>query len=317
VTEKKFSYAPERIADDLYAIPLPLHDGSPVNAYAAIGDGGLWLIDGGLMSEHSQAALRDGIAALGFAFPRDVRGLLVTHGHTDHVGAADAVLENGGELLAHRLEVTEGRNINFDEDWLSRHGLPEEAMGRKDRWRPFTWPEPTRLLEDGEQLRWGKLDLRVVWCPGHTPGLVCLFEPQRKLLFTTDHVMRRAPAPVSVRNPGHDDPLRDYLRSVDKLKSLAVDTVLPGHGRPFHHLPRRLHEIETQIYDQVETVIQALRSGPLTAYQVLERSEALDRRPIAVRYQLSLILARIRYLQREGQLHEISTDATIKYALVA
>ena len=313
--EKRFSYEPERIAEDLYAIPLPLHDGSPVNAYIAIGDNGFWLIDGGLMSERSQTTLREGVRSLGFELERDVKGLLVTHGHIDHVGAAEAVLETGGELLAHRLEVTEGRNINFDEDWLSHHGLPPEAMGRIDRWRPFTWPEPTRLLEDGEALRWGDLDLQVVWCPGHTPGLVCLFEPKRKLLFTTDHVMRRAPAPVSVRNAGHDDPLRDYLGSVEKLKSLQVETVLPGHGRPFHHLLRRLNEIEGQIHRQMEMVLHAIEARPLTAYQILEKTEALDRRPIATRYQLSQTLARIRYLERQGRLHQISTNGSIEYAL--
>lgn len=313
--EKKFSYAPERIADDLYAIPVPLHDGSPVNAYVAIGDDGLWLIDGGLMEERSQAVLGEGIQSLGCQFPQDVRGLLVTHGHIDHVGAAQAVLDNGGDLLAHRREASEGRSINFDESWLAHHGLPEHAMGRQDRWRPFTWPQPTRLVEDGQHLRWGRLNLQIVHCPGHTPGLVCLFEPQRKLLFTTDHVMRRAPAPVSVRNSGHDDPLRDYLSSLAKLMPLDVHTVLPGHGRPFHHLAHRLEEIQVGIQRQLARIIDALSSGPATAYQVLEQTESLDRRPIATRYQVSLVLARLRYLERQGRLHEISTNGSIEYAL--
>ena len=225
------------------------------------------------------------------------------------------MLANGGELLAHTQEATEGRNINFDEDWLAHHGLPEHAMGRRDRWRPFTWPDPTRLIEDGQQLRWGNLNLQVVHCPGHTPGLVCLFEPNRKLLFTTDHVMRRAPAPVSVRNSGHDDPLRDYLSSVRKLRPLDVHTVLPGHGRPFHHLERRLDEIEGTIIRQLARIVDALGSGPATAYQVFERTELLDRRPIATRYQVSLVLARLRYLERQGQLHKTSTNGTIKYVL--
>jgi len=312
---KQFSYAPERIADDLYAIPLPLHDGSPVNAYVAIGEG-LWLIDGGLGSEHCQATLRSGLESIGHSFG-EVRGLLVTHGHTDHVGAADAVVTNGGALLAHRLESTMGRNLAFDEDWLQRNGLPtdETVIKRADRWRPFIWPEPTRLLEDGEHVRWGNLNLQVVWCPGHTPGLVCLQEADRKLLFTTDHVMRRAPAPVSVRNPALDDPLRDYLISVRKLKALAVQTVLPGHGRPFQHLSQRLDAIEGNIQHQLDAILQRLRSGPSTAYELLTLSALRDRRPIATRYEVSLVLARLRYLERVGRLHRIETEDRIQYAL--
>jgi glyoxylase-like metal-dependent hydrolase (beta-lactamase superfamily II) len=314
---QQFSYEPDRLADDLYAIPLPLHDGSPVNVYVAIGDDGPWLIDGGLASEHAQAVLRKGIASLGFDLERDVRGLLVTHGHVDHVGAAETVLANGGQLLAHRVEATEGRKLFFDEAWLARNGLPVDGGLRADRWRPFTWPEPTRLLEDGERLRWGNLELQVVWCPGHTPGLVCLFEPSRRLLFTTDHVMRRAPAPVSVRHEAAGDPLRDYLQSVDKLKRVPAETVLPGHGRPFGHLLRRLEQIEAEIQHQLTAILEYVRAGPASAYELLGVSALRDRRPIATRYAVSLVLARLRYLEQRGQLRQVQTDTVIRYQLAA
>jgi glyoxylase-like metal-dependent hydrolase (beta-lactamase superfamily II) len=313
---KHFSYAPERIADDLFAIPLPLQDGSPVNAYVSISRDGLFLVDGGLGSESAQSTLRAGIQQIGFDFDRDVRGLLVTHGHTDHVGAAEAILERGGQLLAHRIETThESRNQAFDDVFLHRHGLPPDGGPRAFAWRGFVWPEPTRLLEDGERLCWGSLDLHVVWCPGHTPGLICLHEPNRGLLFTTDHVMRRAPAPVSVRNAQHDNPLRDYLLSVDKLRSKDVRSVLPGHGRPFHHLRQRLDQIQAEIQHQLDVILERLRSGPATAYELLSLSALRDRRPIATRYEVSLVLARLRFLERLGRLHAIETPGSIRFAL--
>ena len=312
---KQFSYAPERLADDLFAIPLPLHDGSPVNSYVSVGRDGLWLVDGGLGSELAQTTLRTGVAAIGYDFGRDVRGLLVTHGHMDHVGAAQAVLDNGGQLLVHRLETTEGRDQAFDDAWLQRHGLPLDGGPRAFQRRTFAWPEPTRLLEDGERVCWGSLDLQVVWCPGHTPGLICLYEPHRGLLFTTDHVMRRAPAPVSVRHAEHDNPLADYLASVDKLRSKTVQTVLPGHGRPFHHLRQRLDQIQSEIQHQLDVILNHLGAGPATAYELLTLSALRDRRPIATRYEVSLVLARLRFLERLGRLSAIDTDGTIRYAL--
>jgi len=317
---KRFSYAPERIADDLYAIPLPLQDGSPVNAYVSISPDGLFLIDGGLGSELAQSTLRAGIERIGHDFDRDVRGLLVTHGHTDHVGAAQAILDNGGQLLAHTVETSENsRNQAFDDAFLRRHGLPQDGGPRSFAWRGVVWPEPTRLLEDGERLCWGSLDLRVVWCPGHTPGLVCLHEPNRGLLFTTDHVMRRAPAPVSVRNAQHDNPLSDYLASVDRLRSCesekTVQTVLPGHGRPFHHLRQRLDQIHAEIQHQLDVILEHLRSRPATAYELLTLSALRDRRPIATRYEVSLVLARLRFLERLGRLSTIESADRIRYAL--
>ena len=314
---KTFSYEPERIADDLYTIPLPLWDGSPVNSYVAFGDEGLWLIDGGLGSEQCQATLVRGIEKLGYS-TGDIRGLLITHGHTDHVGAAEAVVAGGGQLLAHRLEHAEGRDfVAFDEEWLSRNGLPADGGPSMGRGRHhLEWPTPTRLLEDGDHLHLGKLDLEVVWCPGHTPGLVCLLERNRRLLFTTDHVMRRAPAPVAVRHDGPSNPLDDYLASVDKLTPLPVDTVLPGHGRPFHHLRQRLESIKAEIHQQLDQIVTRLEvGGPANAYELLDIHGLRDHRPLALRYSVSLVLARLRYLESLGQVTPFEADGIILYGL--
>jgi glyoxylase-like metal-dependent hydrolase (beta-lactamase superfamily II) len=315
VAAKRFSYEPEELFPDLYCIPLPLHDGSPVNAFVAIRDGGVWLIDGGLGTAECQAILAGGLESLGYSLA-DVRGLLITHGHTDHVGAAEAVLANGGEVLAHRLETTEGRRLAFEPDWLERNGLPADAPAH-NRWRGFDWPEPTRLLEDGDRLQWGNLDLQVIWCPGHTRGLVCLFESHRSLLFTTDHVMRRAPAPITVRSDSDADPLRDYLASVRKLAPLPAETVLPGHGRPFGGLANRLAHIQSEIQGQLDLVRGALDRGPASAYELLTTSvHALgDRRPMAAPYVLSVLLARLRHLECLGAIVRDDTAEIITYAL--
>jgi glyoxylase-like metal-dependent hydrolase (beta-lactamase superfamily II) len=313
VAAKVFSYSPERLGDDLFCIPLPLYDGTPVNAYLSCAPDGVWLIDGGLPTDECQATLRAGLAELGYG-PKDLRGLLITHGHTDHVGAANAVLANGGEVLSHRIETVDGRRLQFDDTWLRRNGLPPNLVDDA-RWVEPMWPEPTRLLEDGERLQWGALELEVVWCPGHTRGLVCLYEPRRRLLFTTDHIMRRAPAPISLRDEDDGDPLRDYLASVARLKPLDVETVLPGHGRPFGDFGARVAEIETSIAGQLETIRQQLEPGPSVAFPLLENSEFRTRRRLAERYALSQLLARLRYLESDGTVVRRRTADLYRYAL--
>jgi glyoxylase-like metal-dependent hydrolase (beta-lactamase superfamily II) len=153
-----------------------------------------------------------------------------------------------------------------------------------------------------------------VWCPGHTRGLVCVFERARGLLFTTDHVMRRAPAPISLRDDADGDPLGDYLASVDKLARLPVETVLPGHGRPFGGLGRRLAHIQAEIAEQLDLVRERLNSGPATAFDILSVHGLRDRRPVAERYALSQLLARLRHLELRGEIVRSEDAKAIRYA---
>lgn len=312
--QKQFTYDPEEISSDLYAIPLPLFDGSPVNAYVVRDGQEVWLIDGGLASDECQAVLERGLARLGHSMA-DIRGLLITHGHTDHVGAARRVLANGGQVLAHRVENDAGRRLGFDQRWLVRNGLPEDEV-EDSHWHTPDWPSPTRLLEGGEVLHWGTLELRVVWCPGHTSGLICLFEPRRGLLFTTDHVMRRAPAPVTLRAPSDGDPLADYLSSIRKLAKLSVDTVLPGHGRPFGGLAQRLAAIEAEVERQLDQIRSLLARGSASAVDLLAVDGLRDRRAVAERYSLSQVLARLRHLENRGEIVRADNGSMIRYALV-
>src|SRR5205823_9455269 len=65
-------------------------------------------------------------------------------------------------------------------------------------------------------ISFGPLALRLLWTPGHSPGLLCAWEPERGLLFTSDHLLR-SPTPLALYADGPQDPVGEYLEGLDRL----------------------------------------------------------------------------------------------------
>lgn len=142
------------------------------------------------------------------------RAVLCTHAHHDHVGAAVAVAEAyGAPVHLHERDVPLLRYVN-----LFRRALHDQ--------RPAPVPRADVPIEDGAELRFGELEVRVLHTPGHSPGSVC-FEIAGEL-FSGDT--------LGVGGPGRADlPGGDPAALAASLRRLAnrfdPETVLhPGHG---------------------------------------------------------------------------------------
>jgi glyoxylase-like metal-dependent hydrolase (beta-lactamase superfamily II) len=181
------------------------HDSSgSVNVYTVMSRDGLRLIDCGWNAPEVYTALIDGLQQLGLRVS-DIREILITHNHPDHIGLAERLVqETGARVLLHRLDAAltwtqapeRQRMLVEMKQWLNINGMPQDewdiithGMSR----RPFRVPtfRPDRLLEGGEVLDWSPFRFEVLWTPGHAAGLVCLYEPQQQLLLSSDHVLER------------------------------------------------------------------------------------------------------------------------------
>lgn len=142
--------------------------------------------------------------------------ILLTHGHLDHVGAA--------RTLADRLGVPIlGPGIG-DRFWLDQ--LPEQGqMFGMPALAPLT---PDRWLVDGEVIPLGDRRLRVLSCPGHTPGHVVFFDAEARLAFVGDVLFAGSIGRTDFPLGNH----RDLLNSITgKLWPLGHDVrFVPGHG---------------------------------------------------------------------------------------
>ncbi|MBI3948827.1 MAG: MBL fold metallo-hydrolase [Armatimonadetes bacterium] len=147
-----------------------------------------------------------------------VRAIINTHGHFDHVDRdAHFRQQTGAELLIHADDAPMLRALPQQAAWFGMSAGPA--------------PAPDRLLRDGDEISVGRIRLRVLHTPGHTPGGVCLLtEPAESspVLFSGDTLF--------AGSVGRTDFVGgDYatlIRSIrERLLPLPDDTlVYPGHG---------------------------------------------------------------------------------------
>lgn len=241
----------------IHRIPVPIPfvaAGGPVNVYAIEEkDGGLLLWDSGLGTEEATGALAAAFERLGRRFD-EVRRILVSHAHVDHYGGARFVEErSGGAIPAYAHPVDGVKFVEGGSRWrdrqplygayLMRLGVPLEVLlaVRDQGERSFSLARrvrEVRPLHGGEVIETRHLTLRILHMPGHTPGLLCLHDPEHRLLFSSDHLLERvSPNPIIELGPngeeGHFRPLLAYVESVGRVRALELDLVLPGHATPF------------------------------------------------------------------------------------
>ena len=175
------------------------------------------LIDGGM----PQAAdlLLAQMQKLGVA-PGDLRLILHSHAHGDHVGAIAAIKRATGAALVSNAESAA---------LLERGGSGDIHFGDSITYPPV---HADRLLQDGEVVRLGGTAFTVVFTPGHTPGSMSW-----TLNDTRDGVAVRiayvdslsAPGYRLVRNPAYPGILESYARSAAVIRTLPCDVLLTPH----------------------------------------------------------------------------------------
>jgi glyoxylase-like metal-dependent hydrolase (beta-lactamase superfamily II) len=278
----------EQVRPGLWSIPVPIPN-NPLRyvlVYAfELRGSGIALVDAGWNTEEAWSALSDGLAAAGGTIA-DVRAVMVTHIHPDHYGLAGRVREASGAWIGlHPADAVmlESRYGDTDElvanmfRFLADSGVPDDrlpdlAFASMVMKSMVTMAPPDILFEDGKQIELPGWSLRTIWTPGHSPGHVCLFGEEHKLLISGDHVLPRITPNISVHAQQYSNPLGDYLESLLKVQNLGTEEVLPGHEYRFSDLQSRLEEIITHHADRLEEIEQVISEHPgSTAWEITLR----------------------------------------------
>lgn len=242
--------APEEIAPDVWALPVPIPAGTIPHTlcYALVGDDGVHLIDPGWDATESLAALASGLKAIGRT-TADVRSVIATHFHPDHLGAAHALRRAvGAQVIFSAVEDSVLRQETSPaasdptayREQLRNWGVPEvrwgDLLGSFDRAANTSADAPDVAVTDGSTLDLAGHRLHVIATPGHTEGHICLVDEQRQLVYTGDHVLPRIYPGIGIGALSGSDPLADYFDSLDLLAPYDEYAVLPGHEYAFRGL---------------------------------------------------------------------------------
>jgi hydroxyacylglutathione hydrolase len=170
------------------------------------------IIDPGCYDSHERRELFD------FITRHELKplALLNTHGHIDHVMGNAAVVDHYQvPYYLHELDLPTMRAVAGYSHLYGFEGYVPS-------------PEPTHLLEDGQELVFGDIRLRVIFGPGHAPGHVAFYSEEEKFVINGDILFRGSFGRTDL--PGGDfNTLRHTI--VHVMFKLPEDTVVySGHG---------------------------------------------------------------------------------------
>lgn len=164
--------------------------------------------------------------------------IIAMHRHADHAGGAAKLSQVTGASIACHPEDLQAIQ-------------EEQLKGRA---------EVGKLFSGGESIALGNMTLEISHAPGHTPGSLSVFIPERRALFTTDTVLANSTTAI-----GEHGDMVDYMRTLGEFQRIDPRVIYPGHGEPIldttnwliyllKHREQREEQVLSRIADGCNTI---------------------------------------------------------------
>lgn len=331
------------IIPGIYQLRLPTKSFPPghTNAYLVRGDEGYLLVDTGWDTEEILNYIQKEIAEIGISL-KEITQIVLTHSHTDHAGLAGRLRhlfpvriylhQRGIDTIKFRFTYNDSYcQDNFypqTDRFLQVHGVPPSQLEKPDTLLPeMRWPPlPDVPLHGGETISTGNFNFQVLWTPGHSPGHISLYEPNQKILISGDVILPTITTNIGFHLQLSNNPLGDYLNSLDKIKNLDISFVLPGHEKPFSNVMQRVAQLVQKHEDKNEEILSVISDyEPKTAYEIsLEISRAPGTRrpmwpdftPLDKRFTVLENVAHLEAMRFQGRASRLLKDSTVYYHLL-
>jgi glyoxylase-like metal-dependent hydrolase (beta-lactamase superfamily II) len=304
----------ERVLPGVWRLRLPLPwPGVPhCNAWAIAAGDGIVLVDTGTHEPGSLAQLERALDQVGLRLEH-VRLLVCTHAHADHCGQAGPIMERAGcDLWAHPNlahfnsqaddpEAAHARRVEI----ARQSGVPQDPprRGRPLAAGPLA---PNRDLLPGVEIDTDLGTWSVHETPGHAPSHVCLFQAERRLLISGDHLLGRVS--LYFDYGWSPDPVGEFLHSLDRTEALNARLALSGHGRPFSDVREHHTANRRLVGERLDAVLAGLADGPRTAWDLAPAVYGERFRPEMAGWLMTKLLCYLTHLETTGSVRRIEGE---------
>jgi glyoxylase-like metal-dependent hydrolase (beta-lactamase superfamily II) len=321
-----------KMAEGVYQIEVPMRHNPLGYTYSYLLRDAATLIDTGVGTRDAFDGLEEQARSAGMELT-DIKRIIPTHLHGDHIGLVDRVRRlSGAKVYAHRTVIerqkeSQSRDVDLYADTRNETKLLGgskylDLLRRfessfRGRMRSLDIDEP---LEDGQILELEGSTLKVYWTPGHAREHICLHDEERRILYAGDHVLPKITPHVSLRSHLEGNPLGDYIESLERLRGLDVETVLPAHQHVFSDLDGRISEMHLHHKSRCDEMKKAIGDGRSTVFEI-SAQVSWDSRPWpemefwTKRMAARETLAHLVYLRERGELDEKVVKGVLYYSL--
>jgi glyoxylase-like metal-dependent hydrolase (beta-lactamase superfamily II) len=265
----------EEILPNLYRIeiPLPRSPLKALNSYLIKGNNRFLIIDTGLNRAECKNVMFSDLEILNVDLKKT--DFFITHMHADHLALVAVLASDKSRVYFNRKEAA---MFSSEMPWQEAYaffltnGFPEHELKKSLEGHPgYKYGLKQHLdfdiLHEGDPIEIGDYCFRCIETPGHSPGHMCLYEANKKILVCGDHILYDI-TPNITHWIGMKNPLKDYLTSLEKVYSLDVDLVLPGHRRIWNDHKIRIRELQAHHQARLGEILSALKDGDKTAYDI-------------------------------------------------
>ncbi len=316
-------------------VPLDEKGIDDVNVYIIEGTNGNLMIDTGFNIPACFNALVREMKESGFSI-KDITHIAITHMHPHHIGMAGKIAElSGAKIYVGEIEYAQldtrywhpENLLKQMGDFFRSNGVPDWEIkmlseASQNLINNIAVISSVEFLRPGERIIIEPFEFQLLLTPGHSKGHICFYEHNRKYLFSGDHILPEIMTTVCYHPQSGENPLADYINTLDELSKMEIRFIFPGHGAVFSGVSPKIDSIMHWLNDQMQSIQKVMGLEVKTAYDVAKNlpwyanDELVDYdklQAIKRRQAVLQTLAFLQYLVAQNKCKKLNQENKITY----